>query len=71
MSGILTQGGGNWACPRCGKLGFPNEAAANNCSCRSGGTEKKCPSCNGTGYTYGNSQVMCPRCGGTGRTSAW
>lgn len=63
--------GANYACPRCGKLGFPNEAAARNCPCRSGYATKKCSACRGTGYTYGNSQIQCPKCGGTGREPAY
>ncbi|MBR1874845.1 hypothetical protein IJ798_00485 [Candidatus Saccharibacteria bacterium] len=65
------QFGGNWSCPRCGKTGFPNEAAANACSCASGGQTKKCPDCQGRGYEWGNSQIMCQTCGGTGEVRAW
>ena len=70
---FFTEGNGNWACPRCGKLGFPNEQAARNCACNSGyshgfGTGlKKCPTCSGTGHMFYSSSVPCNACGGSGK----
>ena len=67
---------GNWSFPRCGATGFPNQAAANNCSCHTGYSPgfhtgmKTCPACHGGGTVYGTSN-MCPACGGTGEVPAW